>query len=61
MPGAKRVVLEYVVDGPTLKNKKGSVCQPALDKAAQAGLNQPEAAGRGTSTTRKQPVGAGCP
>ena len=23
MPGAKRVVLEYVVDGPTLKNKKG--------------------------------------
>ena len=32
IPGAKRVVHEYAVGGPTLKNKTGSECPAALDK-----------------------------
>ena len=60
IPGAKRVVHEHVVDGPTLKNKKGSVCRRwprRWIKLPQASLHN---RARGTSTTRTQPVGAGC-
>ena len=60
IPGAKRVVGEYVVDGPTLKNKKGSVCR----RWPRRWIELPQASlhnrARGTSTTRTQPVGAGC-
>ena len=60
MPDAKRMVDEYVVDGPTLKNKKGSVCRRwprRWIKLPRASLHN---RARGTRTTRTQPVGAGC-